>query len=100
MMPQPEDVWGMPPDLLGTLPGYDLDIEKNRTRSREIMQTLGYGPENRLKTKLSARNVPPDRDWAVILTDHLKEITSTQSWSRSKWRIGFRWSPEVATPSA
>jgi peptide/nickel transport system substrate-binding protein len=33
------------------------------------MQALGYGPDNRLKVKLATRNVAPDRDSAVILTD-------------------------------
>jgi peptide/nickel transport system substrate-binding protein len=74
MMPPPEGVWGMPIDLLRTLPGYDPDVEKNRTQAREIINALGYGAENRLKTKLSTRNVPPDRDSAVILTDQLKQI--------------------------
>jgi peptide/nickel transport system substrate-binding protein len=74
MMPPPEGVWGMPPDLLQTVAGYDSDIQKNRTEARNIMQRLGYGPENRLKIKLSTRNVPPDRDSAVLLGDQLKQI--------------------------
>jgi peptide/nickel transport system substrate-binding protein len=74
MMPPPEGVWGMPPDILKTLPGYDPDVQKSRTEARTIMQRLGYGAENRLRTKLATRNVPPDRDSAVLLTDQLKEI--------------------------
>lgn len=73
-MPPPEGVWGMPSDMLRTLPGYDPDVEKNRAQAREIMRAVGYGPENRLKTKLSTRNVPPDRDSTVILSDQLKQI--------------------------
>jgi peptide/nickel transport system substrate-binding protein len=74
MMPPPEGLWGMPPELLRTLTGYDPDVERNRVDARKIMKALGYGPENRLNIKLSTRNVPPDRDSAVILTDQLKQI--------------------------
>jgi peptide/nickel transport system substrate-binding protein len=49
-------------------------VEKNRTEARFIMQRFGYGPDNRLKLKLSTRNTPPDRDSAVLLSDQLKSI--------------------------
>ncbi len=62
MMPPPEGLWGMPPDLLKTLPGYDPDVQQNRAEARKIRQKIGNGPDNRLKIKLSTRNVPPDRD--------------------------------------
>src|SRR5690348_11201365 len=29
MQPPPEGVWGMPPEMLNTLPGYDPDVQKN-----------------------------------------------------------------------
>ena len=74
MLPPPEGVWGMPPDLLQKLPGYDLDVAKNRAEGRKIMQTLGYGPDNRLQVKLSTRNIPAYRDPAVILLSQLREI--------------------------
>src|SRR5712691_7997569 len=74
MLPAPEGVWGMPPDMLKTLPGYDPDVAKNRAEARKIMEGLGYGPDKRLKIKLSIRNIPPTRDPAIILIDHLKEI--------------------------
>jgi peptide/nickel transport system substrate-binding protein len=74
MLPPPEGVWGMPPDILKTLPGYDPDVQKNRAEARQIMEKLGYGPDNRLKIKVSARNIPITRDPAVILIDQLKEI--------------------------
>ena len=35
---------------------------------------LGYGPDNRLRVKLSVRNIPIARDPAIILTDQLKTI--------------------------
>jgi len=66
--------WGMPPDRLKDLPGYDPDVKKNRQQARAIMQKLGYGPSNRLKVKVSARDLPTYRDPAVILIDQLKDI--------------------------
>ena len=74
MQPLPEGLWGMPPEVLKTLPGYDPDVQKNRTEAREIMQRLGYGPDKRLALKVSTRNIPPFRDPAVILIDQLKEV--------------------------
>ena len=74
MQPLPEGIWGMPPDVLNALPGYDPDVQKNRTEARQIMQKLGYGPDKRLALKVSTRNIPPYRDPAVILTDQLKEV--------------------------
>jgi len=55
MQPAPAGLWGMPPELLNTLPGYDPDVEKSRAQARQIMQTLGYGPDNHLKIKVTAR---------------------------------------------
>src|SRR5271166_4548912 len=74
MLPPPEGLWGMPPEMLATLPGYDPDIGKNRVEARKIMEKLGYGPDNRLALTLSSRNIPAYRDPAVILIDQLKEI--------------------------
>ena len=33
MLPPPEGVWGMPPEMLQTLPGYDPDVQKNRAEA-------------------------------------------------------------------
>src|SRR5436305_167108 len=74
MLPPPEGLWGMPPELLQTIPGYGPDVAKNRTDAREIMKNLGYGPDKRLELTISTRNVPSFRDPAVILIDQLKEI--------------------------
>jgi len=74
MLPPPEGLWGMPPEMLATLPGYDPDIAKNRAEARRIMEKLGYGPDHRLALTLSSRNIPAYRDPAVILIDQLKEI--------------------------
>jgi peptide/nickel transport system substrate-binding protein len=74
MLPAPEGIWGMPPELLKTLPGYGTDVAKNRAEARSLMEKLGYGPNKRLGFKVAVRNIQPARDPAVILIDHLKEI--------------------------
>src|SRR5215469_11747338 len=74
MQPPPEGLWGMPPDMLKTLPGYDPEVENNRAEARQLMGNLGYGPANHLKIKLSVRDLPFLRDPAVILIDQLKEV--------------------------
>jgi peptide/nickel transport system substrate-binding protein len=74
MQPPPEGIWGMPPEMLRTLPGYDPDVQRNRVEARQIMEKLGYRPNKRLSIKVSTRNVAPYRDAAIILIDQLKEI--------------------------
>src|SRR5205823_14619402 len=64
----------MPPIMLKTLPGYAPDVQKNRSEARQLMRKLGYGPANRVKIKLSVRDLPFLRDPAVILIDQLKEV--------------------------
>lgn len=74
MQPPPQGVWGMPDEMLRTLPGYGSDIGKNREEARDIMKNAGYGPDKRLAVKVSVRNTPPFRDPAVILIDQLREV--------------------------
>jgi peptide/nickel transport system substrate-binding protein len=74
MQPLPSGLWGMPADMMKTLPGYDPDIQKNRAQARKIMEKLGYGPDKRLGITVSTRNIAGYRDPAVILMDQLKEI--------------------------
>ncbi|MBI3516390.1 MAG: ABC transporter substrate-binding protein [Proteobacteria bacterium] len=74
MLPPPEGKWGLPPEILATLPGYDPDVAKSRVEARKLMTGLGYGPDKRLKVKLSTRNLATYRDPSAILIDHLKEI--------------------------
>jgi peptide/nickel transport system substrate-binding protein len=57
MLPPPEGVWGMPSDILKTVPGYGPDLDESRTEARKIMGDLGYGPDHRLAVKVSARNL-------------------------------------------
>ena len=74
MLPPPDGVWGMPKEMLETLPGYGADVEKNRAEARKIMEKLGYGQDKPLKIKVSTRNIAIYRDPAVILIDQLKKI--------------------------
>ncbi len=73
MLPPPAGVWGMPEEMLKTLPGYG-DVEKSREQARELMKQAGYGPDKRMKLKVSTRNIATYRDPAVILIDQLKHI--------------------------
>ncbi len=74
MLPPPEGIWGMPPEMVRAMPGYGPDVAANRAEARKLMEKHGYGPANRLQTKVSTRNIPPYRDPAVLLIDQLKEI--------------------------
>jgi len=74
MQPAPSGLWGMPPDLLKTLPGYEPNVQKSRSQARSLMEKLGYGPDKRLAVTVSTRNLAPYRDPAVILIDQLKQI--------------------------
>ncbi len=101
MMPPPSGVWGMPPDVLAKVAGYNPDIAGNRAQARKIMEGLGYGPDKRLKIKVSTRNIAVYRDPAVILIDHLKEIyidaeldtVETSNWhakvARKDYQVGL-----------
>jgi peptide/nickel transport system substrate-binding protein len=101
MLPPPAGVWGMQPDLLKTVVGYDPDLEKNRAAARTIMEKLGYGTDKRLDIKVATRNIPVYRDPAVILIDQLKSIyidgeldpVETANWfskvARKDYQIGL-----------
>src|SRR6266478_4557650 len=74
LLAPPEGVWGMPPEMVRSLPGYGPDVAANRAEARKLMEKQGYGPSNRLQTKVTTRNIPPYRDPAILLIDQLKEI--------------------------
>jgi len=65
IMPPPDGVWGMPPEVLHTLPGYGPDVQKNLTEARAIMHQLGYGRDKRVEVKVSTRDVSGYRDFAI-----------------------------------
>ena len=101
MLPLPEGGWGMPPDVLRSLPGYSADVEKNRAEARKIMEGLGYSEAKPLKVKISTRNIAIYRDPAVILIDQLKkvhiagelEVIDTSIWhakvTRGEFSVGM-----------
>jgi peptide/nickel transport system substrate-binding protein len=74
MQTPPAGLWGLPPEILQTLPGYGPDIAANRAEGRKLMEKHGYGPNNRLAVKVATRNIAQYRDPAVILIDQMKEI--------------------------
>src|SRR4051812_31694894 len=74
MQPLPEGAWGMPEDMLRSLPSYGKDMAKNQAEAQAIMKSLGYGPDKTLKLKVSTRDIEIYRDPAVILIDQFKKI--------------------------
>ncbi|MBO0756355.1 MAG: ABC transporter substrate-binding protein [Bradyrhizobiaceae bacterium] len=100
LLPQPEGVWGMPPDLLKTISGYG-DVAKDREKARAIMTKLGYSATNPLKIKVATRNLATYRDPAAVLIDQLKTIyidaelepVESSSWfakvARKDYQVGL-----------
>jgi peptide/nickel transport system substrate-binding protein len=100
MLSPPGGVWGLPPEILQTLPGYGPDVEKSRAEARQLMEKNGYGPDKRLAVKVSTRNIAQYRDPSVILIDQLKqiyidgelEVVETANWypkiARKDYMIG------------
>jgi peptide/nickel transport system substrate-binding protein len=88
MQSPPPGLWGLPPEILQTLPGYGPDVEKSREEARKLMEKHGYGPNNRLRVKVATRNIAQYRDPAVVLIDQLKhiyidgelEVVETANW--------------------
>jgi peptide/nickel transport system substrate-binding protein len=88
MLPLPAGRWGMPEAMRRELPGYDPDVARSREKARAIMAAHGYGPDKRIKLKLSTRNLPTYRDASVILISQLKdifidaemELVETENW--------------------
>jgi peptide/nickel transport system substrate-binding protein len=73
MLPPPDGGWGMTPEMMKDLPGYG-DVAQAREEAKKLMQEAGYGPDKRLKIKVSTRNIAPFKDPAVILIDQLKQV--------------------------
>jgi peptide/nickel transport system substrate-binding protein len=74
MMPLPEGLWGMPMEMTMALPGYGGDQAARQAEARSIMESLGYGPQKRLKVKVSTRDFQNFKDPAVLLVDQLNRI--------------------------
>jgi peptide/nickel transport system substrate-binding protein len=47
MLPPPAGVWGMPPDILATIPGYGPDVAKNRAGGLPLATRIRSPEENR-----------------------------------------------------
>ena len=103
LLPPPDGVWGMTPEMLEKTAGFGTDVEGNRAKARKIMEGLGYGPNNRLKMKMSTRNFASYRDPAVVLIDQVKEIyidaeldtIESGEWygkvARKDYQLGMNW---------
>jgi len=66
---------GMPPEVLADPARLGPDVEKNRAEARKIMrEARTMGRISPLQSKVSTRNFPSWRDFAVIMISHLKEI--------------------------
>src|SRR5690348_3342406 len=105
MLPPPDGVWGMTPEILRTLPGYGADVATSREEGRAIMRKLGYGPDNRLAVKLSTRNVPGYRDAAIVAISQLREVyvdaeldlVDTANWFPRVMRKDYKLGLDVST---
>ena len=73
MMATPEGNWGMSIEELKKLPSYGDPVAQNK-EAKKIMESLGFGPNNRLKVKVATRDFNTFRDPAVILVDQLNKI--------------------------
>jgi peptide/nickel transport system substrate-binding protein len=74
MQPPTDGVWGMPPEMFASVPGYGRDVGKNREQARALMKKAGYGPDKHLTFKISTRGISLYKDPAVVLAGQLKEI--------------------------
>ena len=74
MQPPSDGMWGLPAERLSVIPGYGPDVEQNREQARAIMRQAGFGPDKRLRTKVSTRALSLYRNPAAILVDQLREI--------------------------
>ncbi len=101
MQPLTDGVWGMPTEMLQSIPGYGPDVMKNREKARELMKKAGYGPDKPLKLKVATRGISLYKDPAVILAGQLKdiwidaevEIVETAQWftrvGRKQYSVGL-----------
>lgn len=74
MMPPPNGVWGMPPEMLAEIDYYSTDLNSRRAEARRIMQAAGYGPDKPLEVTVSTRNLQNYRDAGVIMIGQLRSI--------------------------
>jgi peptide/nickel transport system substrate-binding protein len=93
MQPLKDGIWGMPEEMLRSVPGYGGNVDKNREEARALMKKAGYGPDKHLKLKIATRGISLYKDPAVILASQLKDI-----WIDADVDIieTTQWFPKVA----
>jgi peptide/nickel transport system substrate-binding protein len=64
----------MPAGMQNSMPGYAGELEARQAVARKIMESAGYGPNKRLKVKVSTRDFQAYKDPAVILVDQLNKV--------------------------
>jgi peptide/nickel transport system substrate-binding protein len=74
MMPPPEGIWGMPPEVLSKLSGYGGTMEERKAEARKLMEEAGYSATNKLAIKISTRDLASYKDPAVIMVDQLNKV--------------------------
>jgi peptide/nickel transport system substrate-binding protein len=87
----------MPPEMLQTLPGYTVDVQKNRDQARASMEKTGYGPDTHLPVNISRRNLAVYRDPAAILIDQLEEIGIDGELEKVETA---QWVPKLTSPKS
>jgi len=58
MLPPPDGLWGMPPELSQTLPGYGPDIAKNRAEAQKLSRSPAMAPTTGSRSRCR-RATPP-----------------------------------------
>jgi peptide/nickel transport system substrate-binding protein len=74
MMPPPNGIWGMPPEMLQHIDYYSVPLEARRNEARQIMAAAGYDLDKPLEVTVSTRNLPDYRDAGVIMIGQLRSI--------------------------
>ncbi|MBI4081467.1 MAG: ABC transporter substrate-binding protein [Candidatus Lambdaproteobacteria bacterium] len=73
-LPPPAGAWGLPSDRLMAIPGYAPNPNR-KEEARKIMASLGYGPGNLLRTKLTVRgDTQFNVDTGVWVASNLKDV--------------------------
>jgi peptide/nickel transport system substrate-binding protein len=97
MQPTPAGLWGLPPEILKTLPGYGPDVAANRQEAQKLMERHGYGPNHPLPIKVATRNIAQYRDPAVI-HDQLSARSGTMNSARFCFSSCLKMTRLLKTP--
>ena len=99
MLPPPDGVWGMPLDMLKTLPGYDPDVRRTARKPARSWRSSATAPKAAPGQGLDPQHCPY-RDPAVILIDQLKQIYIDAELETVDTTHGTRRSCARISPSA